>query len=95
VALWYTETFTYVKVCSSVAHPPNHNIRIHHSTVGRDTETHPARRADVHREGDRTLRGVEVPVEHVRTSIPVVECQIEWIPEGVDMSTQNDGQQSQ
>ena len=64
---------TYMKICSSVAHPPNHNIGVDHPTVGRDTESHPPRRADIHCKRDRTHGSVEVPVNYICVSIPVVE----------------------
>jgi len=87
--------FTYVKVCSSVAHPPNHNIRIHHPTVGRDTESYPSRRADVHCKCNCSLGIVEVPVEHVRISTLIVERGTEGVTAREVMSTQNKGQHTQ
>ena len=83
---------THMKVCLSVAHPPHHNVRVHHPTVGRETEAHPSRRTDVHCKCDRAVRNAEVPVEHVRVSIPVVEGGTEGVPGGE--VTQNEGQQS-
>jgi len=84
-----------MKVCSSIAHPSDHNIGVYHPTVGRNTESHPSRRADVHCKGDRAIGSAEVPVEHVRISIPVIERPTEGIPAREVMSTQNEGQQSQ
>ena len=84
---------THMKVCLSAAHPSHHDIRVHHPTVGRETEAHPSRRTDVHCKCDRALCSAEVPVEHVRISIPVVECRTEGVPTGE--VTQNEGQQSQ
>ena len=82
-----------MKVCPSAAHPPHHDIGVDHPTVGRETEAHPSRRTDVNCKCDRALRGAEVPVEHVRISIPVVEGRTEGVPAGE--VTQNEGQQSQ
>ena len=82
-----------MKVCPSVAHPPHHNVRVRHPTVGRETEAHPSRRTDVHCKCDRAVRVAEVPVKHVRISIPVVEGRTEGVPAGE--VTQNEGQQSQ
>ena len=82
-----------MKVCPSVAHPPNHNIRVCHPTVGRETEAHPSRRTDVHCKRDCTLRNAEVPMKHVRIFIPVVEGGTEGVSSGE--VTQNKGQQSQ
>ena len=82
-----------MKVCLSVAHPPHHDIGVRHPTVGRETEAHPSRRTDVHCKRDRAVRVAEVPVEHVRISIPVVEGRTEGVPGG--KVTQNEGQQSQ
>ena len=84
---------THMKVGLSAAHPSHHDIRVHHPTVGRETEAHPSRRTDVHCKCDRTLCSAEVPVEHVRISIPVVEGRSESVPTGE--VTQNEGQQSQ
>ena len=82
-----------MKVCSPVAHPPNHDIRVQHPTVGRNTEAHPSRRADVHCKGDRALCSAEVPVEHVRISTSVVEGPIKGVPAGE--VTENKGEESQ
>ena len=84
---------THMKVCSSVVHPSHHDIRVHHPTIGRETKAHPSRRTDVHCKRDRAVCSAEVPVEHVRISIPVVECRTEGVPTGE--VTQNEGQQSQ
>ena len=82
-----------MKVCPSVAHPSHHNIGVYHPTVGRETEAHPSCRTDVHCKCDRAVRSAEVPVEHVRISIPVVEGRTKRVPGGE--VTQNEGQQSQ
>ena len=82
-----------MEVCPSVAHPSHHYIRVHHPTVGRNTEAHPSRRTDVHCKCDRPIHVVESPVEHVRIPIPVVEGRTEGVPTGE--VTQNEGQQSQ
>ena len=82
-----------MKVCPSVSHPPHHDIRVYHPTVGRETEAHPSRRTDVNCKCDRALRSAEVPAEHVRISIPVVEGGTEGVSGG--KVTQNEGQQSQ
>ena len=84
---------TYMEVCPSVAHPSHHDIRVHHPTVGRNTEAHPSRRTDVHCKCDRAIHVAESPVEHVRISIPLVEGGTEGVPTGE--VTQNEGQQSQ
>ena len=82
-----------MKVCPSAAHPPHHDIGVDHPTVGWETEAHPSRRTDVHCKRDRAVRVAEVPVEHVRISIHVIEGGTEGVPGG-DV-TQNEGQQSQ
>ena len=82
-----------MKVCPSVDHPPHHNIGVDHPTVGRKTEAHPSRRTDVHCKCDRALRNAEVPMKHIRISIPVVEGGTEGVP--AREVTQNEGQQSQ
>ena len=73
---------THMKVCPSVAHPSHHDIRVHHPTVGRETEAHPSRRADVHCKCDRALHVAEVPVKHVRIPTAVVEGRSESVPTG-------------
>ena len=82
-----------MKVCLSVAHPPHHDIGVHHPAIGRETEAHPTRRTDVNCKCDRALCNAEVPMEHVRVSTPVVEGGTEGVPGGE--VTQNDLQQSQ
>ena len=81
-----------MKVCLSAAHPPHHDIGVHHPAIGRETEAHPTRCTDVDCKCDRTLRSAEVPVEHIRVSIPVIEGGTEGVPDGE--VTQNEGQQS-
>ena len=82
-----------MEVCPPVAHPPHHNVRFCHPTVGRETEAHPSRRTDVHCKCDRAVRVAEAPVEHIRISIPVVEGGTEGVSGGE--VTHNEGQQSQ
>ena len=84
---------THMKVCLSAAHPSHHHIRVHHPTVGRETEAHPSRRTDVHCKCDRTLCSAEVPMKYVRIFTPVVEGCSESVSAGE--VTQNEGQQSQ
>ena len=82
-----------MKVCLSAAHPSHHDIRVHHPTVGRETETHPSRRTDVHCKCDRTLCSAEVPMKYVCIFTPVVEGRSEGVSAGE--VTKNEGQQSQ
>ena len=82
-----------MKVCPSVAHPPHHDIGVHHPAVGRETKADPTRRTNVNCKCDRALCNAEVPVEHVRISTPVVEGGTEGVSGGE--VTQNDWQQSQ
>ena len=86
-------TQTHMEICSPTPHPPNHDVGVHHPTIGRNTKAHPSRRTDVHCECNRTLRNSEVPVEHVRISIPVVESCTEGVP--ARKVTENEREQCQ
>ena len=82
-----------MKVCPSAAHPPHHDIGVHHPAVGRETEAHPTCRTDVNCKCDRALRSAEVPMKHVRFSTTVVQGGTEGVPAGE--VTQNEGEQNQ
>ena len=86
-------TQTHMKICSPTPHPPNHDVGVHHPTIGRNTKAHPSRCTDVHCKCNRTLRNSEVPVEHVRISTPVVESCTEGVP--ARKVTENERQQCQ
>ena len=56
---------TYIQISSIVLHPPDHDVRVDHPSVGGQSKSHPAVGADIHckRYGLGCL--VELPVESV------------------------------